>query len=253
MKTNTRTTSVFIVDDNQDAIDVLRLMLEKNYSVKVVGTANDAETAASEIARTEPELIFLDVELPTMSGLDFCTLIRNDIKPDTKVVFYTGHDKYMLDAIRRQAFDYLLKPPTALDLSQIMTRYYEEKLTAFPQISDREHSHLPIILVVNIKNEHSTLRLDDIYFFRYNQERKNWEVVCADAQTYTLRHRTTADVILNYTTDLVQIHKRYIVNINHIKSIQDAVCILNEPMDDVRELKISKNYRTALMAAFYSM
>ena len=107
--------------------------------------------------------------------------------------------------------------------------------------------------MVNIKNEHSTLRLDDIYFFRYNQERKNWEVVCADAQTYTLRHRTTAAVILNYTTDLVQIHKRYIVNINHIKSIQDAVCILNEPMDDVRELKISKNYRTALMAAFYSM
>ena len=71
--------------------------------------------------------------------------------------------------------------------------------------------------------------------------------------TYMLRHRTTADVILNYSADLVQIHKRYIVNVNHIKMIQDGVCILNEPLEGNRELKVSKNYRNALMAAFYSL
>ena len=242
----------FIVDDNIESIKVLKQMLENNYSVTVLGSAGDAETAADSIIKSEPDIIFLDIELPTMSGLDFCTLIRNDIKPETKIVFYTGHDKYMLDAIRRQAFDYLLKPPTEQDLSLLMARFYENKLASIPYFSKSEE-HLPIILVVNAMNEHVALNLSDIAFFRFNQERKIWEIVCIDNSVYTLRHRTTTSVILNYSSDFVQIHKRYIVNINKIKMIQESICILEEPLDDIRELKISKNYRQAFMATFYSM
>jgi two-component system LytT family response regulator len=245
-------TKVFIVDDNQEAIEVLRRLLEKNFSVEIVGTACDAKSAAETIIQTEPDIIFIDIELPTMSGLEFCSLIRQDIKPETKVVFYTGHEKYMLDAIRHQAFDYLMKPPTEQDLSQIMTRYYENKLAGIPSVASNTEQ-LPIILVVNAMNEHTTLRISDIAYFRYNQERKIWETICMDGSIYLLRHRTTADVILNYSGDFVQIHKRYIVNINQIKKIQESACILMEPMEAVTELRISKNYRTQLMSAFYSL
>ena len=245
-------TKVFIVDDNQEAIEVLQRLLEKNYSVDIVGTACDAKSAAETIIQTEPDIIFIDIELPTMSGLEFCSLIRQDIKPETKVVFYTGHEKYMLDAIRHQAFDYLMKPPTEQDLSQIMTRYYENKLAGIPSVASNTEQ-LPIILVVNAMNEHTTLRVSDIAYFRYNQERKIWEAICMDGSIYLLRHRTTADVILNYSGDFVQIHKRYIVNINQIKKIQESACILMEPMETVTELRISKNYRTQLMSAFYSL
>lgn len=244
--------SAFIVDDNTDAVKVLQHMLEKNFSVNIVGTAYDAETAVNAIIQTEPDIIFLDVELPTMSGLDFCTLIRNDIKPDTKIVFYTGHDKYMLNAIRQKAFDYLLKPPTEQELSLIMARYYENKLADISKNYNTKE-HLPIILVVNAMNEHLTLQLSDIAFFRFNQERKLWEIVCTNHEVYTLRHRTTANVILNYSPDFVQINKRYIVNINQIKMIQDSICILYEPMEQVKELKISKNFRQSFMNTFYSM
>lgn len=245
-------TKVFIVDDNQEAIEVLQRLLEKNYSVDIVGTACDAKSAAETIIQTEPDIIFIDIELPTMSGLEFCSLIRQDIKPETKVVFYTGHEKYMLDAIRHQAFDYLMKPPTEQDLGQIMTRYYENKLAGIPTVGANTEQ-LPIILVVNAMNEHTTLRISDIAYFRYNQERKIWETICMDGSIYLLRHRTTADVILNYSGDFVQIHKRYIVNINQIKKIQESACILMEPMESVTELRISKNYRTQLMSAFYSL
>ena len=83
-------TKVFIVDDNQEAIEVLQRLLEKNYSVDIVGTACDAKSAAETIIQTEPDIIFIDIELPTMSGLEFCSLIRQDIKPETKVVFYSS-------------------------------------------------------------------------------------------------------------------------------------------------------------------
>ena len=80
-----------------------------------------------------------------------------------------------------------------------------------------------------------------------------WELVCMDNSCYALRHRTTSDVILNYSPDFVQIHKRYIVNTRQIKMIQDSICILAEPFNNSRELRISKNYRPQLMAAFYSL
>ena len=134
-----------------------------------------------------------------------------------------------------------------------MTRYYENKLAEYPFSQPHAQQLLPIILVVNPKNEHITLLSENIAFFRYNKERKLWEVVCMDGINYVLRHRTTSDVILNYTPDFVQIHKRYIVNINHIKMIQDNTCILAEPLEEMTELKISKNYRHDLMTAFYSL
>ena len=243
----------YIVDDNREAIEVLRRMLESRYSVEVVGSATDAETAMAEVIDRDPDLLFVDVELPTMSGLEFCTRIRPDVRAETKVVFYTGHEKYMLEAIRRQAFDYLLKPPTEQDVSLIMTRYYENKLADIPHATAHSEGKLPIILVVNAKSEHLTLQLSDIVFFHYNPNRKVWEVVCTDGNTYMLRHRTTSDVILNYTPYFVQIHKRYIVNVNHIKMIRDANCILTPSIEHVQSLKISKNYRPALMDVFYSL
>jgi len=249
---NTGLTKVFIVDDSRDAVEVLKHRLEKGYSVDVVGTAYDAESAIDMIIESEPDLLFLDIELPTMTGLELYTLIRNELKPETKVVFYTGHDKYMLEAIRKQAFDYLLKPPTEQDVAQLMTRYYEDRLRSLPPAGDYS-SRPPIILVLNTFNQHITLQLEDIAFFQYNQERRQWEVVCADNNTYTLRHRTTAEIIMSYSTDLVQIHKRYIVNTNQVQMIQNAECVMKVPSDNAFRLPISKSYRSNLMQIFFSL
>lgn len=248
-----KVTKVYIIDDNREAIEVLRLLLEKHYSVDIAGTSTDTDEAMEKVIDAEPDILFIDVEMPTMSGLEFCSLIRNEVKPEMKVVFYTAHDKYLLDAIRKQAFDFLLKPATEQELSKIMTRYYENKLASMNAVTQRCSGTLPIILVVNAMNEHQPLSLKDIGYFRYNQDRKLWEVICYNGQTQILRRRTTADIILNYSPSLVQIHKRFIVNIEHIKMIQDSNCILDAPLSDVNELKISKNYRHSLMQAFYNL
>lgn len=245
--------NVYIVDDSRDSIEVLRQMLESQYSVKVIGTSTDADTAIEEIIQLEPELIFTDVEMPTMTGIQLCQRLRQYINPATKVVFYTGHDKYMIDAIRQQAFDYLLKPPTQQDLAQIITRYYEDKLSSLPESSEPSTQRQDRILVVNSMNEHIAMSATDVVFFRFDGDAKHWEAICANGNTYILRSRTNSDFILHYSTAFVQIHKRYIVNVNHIMMIQDNVCILGYPYEDNRELKVSKNYRRELMDAFYTL
>ena len=98
-KVMNKITRIFIIDDNREAIEVLRMLLESYYSVDIVGTSTDTVEAMDRVIDTEPDILFIDIELPSMSGLQFCSMIRNEVRPEMKVVFYTAHDKYLIDAI----------------------------------------------------------------------------------------------------------------------------------------------------------
>jgi two-component system LytT family response regulator len=247
-----RLVRAYIVDDNESAIELLKRQLT-DYSVEIVGTQTDSRTAMDEIIELDPDLLFLDVEMPGTSGLDFCTQVRQYVKPEMKVVFYTGYNKYLLDALRRQAFDYLLKPASKAELDKIMMRYYESRLSNMQQAVQNAIGEPPIVMIVNAMGEHKALRHSDIAFFRFQSDRRLWEVVQADGDSCMLRHKTTAEVILNYSKNFVQIHKRYIVNVSAIDKIQNNLCVLRPPLDNLDELHISKNYRHDLMNTFYNM
>ena len=243
----------FIVDDDLNATALLKRLLA-DYSVAIVGTAIDATPETLEkICEHNPDLLFLDVELPSMLGLDFCMQLREQVSNEMKIVFYTGYDKYMLDAIRREAFDYLLKPPSRDELSKIMTHFYENRLSNIQNLVGNITTSQPNIMVVTAEGDHVVLKLKDVAFFRFVSSRRAWEVITIDNQYYQLRHRTTADIILAYSTSFVQIHKSYIVNIKQVRMINDVQVFLVPPLQEVDELHISKSYRPALMAAFYNL
>lgn len=253
MTQNQRLVRVFIVDDDANSINLLEKLLQ-SYSVSVVGKASDAtEETMTQIIEEQPDMLFLDVEMPSMTGLEFYSELRPLVNPDMKVVFYTGYDKYMIDALRRQAFDFMLKPTTREELSVVMTRYYESRLSTLQQAVQENISNTQHVMVVNAFNEHTVLRFDDIAFFRFDSDRRIWEVVTSQGECHQLRHRTTADIIIAYSSYFVQIHKRYIVNVRKISKVLDNLCVMQPPLDNIRELHISKNYRRQFMATFYAM
>jgi two-component system LytT family response regulator len=247
-------TRIYIIDDEPAAIALLKKLLKENYQVNIVGEGNDVtpETIESLVA-ANPDLIFLDVEMPSGTGLDFWTNVKPMLKPETKVVFYTGWDKYILDALRRQAFDYMLKPATLPELQKIMTRYLEQRLQELTTRNTVANPSATKLLVTNFMGVMQAKTFDEIAFFRFNTERKLWEVVTTDGQTSLLRHRTTAEVITGFSPALVQIHKRYIVNTQKISHIEDQLCMLEPPLQHCRELHISKNYRPNLLSTFYNL
>jgi two-component system LytT family response regulator len=249
-----RLVRAYIVDDDRSAMALLRKYLE-DYSVEIVGTASDIGTETTDsLIEQEPDLLFLDVELPSGLGLDFWATIRPLAKSDMKVVFYTGYDKYLLEALRREAFDYLLKPANKQELAKIMTRYYENKLGNIQPVINRSNTMLPpSVMIVNAINEHTVLRFQDIAFFRFQSERRLWEVITTDERTEPLRRRTTADTILAYSADFVQVHKRYIVNVNHVQRVLDTQIVLSPPMSHITELHVSKNFRHSFLDTFYNM
>jgi two-component system LytT family response regulator len=95
-----------IIDDERLARAELRRLLEKHPEVDIVGEARDADDALSQIGRLEPELLFLDIQMPGANGFEL--LGQLDRVP--LVIFTTAYDDYALKAFEVNALDYLLKP-----------------------------------------------------------------------------------------------------------------------------------------------
>ncbi|HNJ94850.1 MAG TPA: response regulator, partial [Ferruginibacter sp.] len=103
-----------IIDDEQKASDVLRLMIERFVpSITEVQTCNDARNAAAMIHHIQPDIVFLDIRMPFLDGFEVLEQIKS--KP-FKVIFTTAYNEYSIQAIRFSAFDYLLKPVDAEEL-----------------------------------------------------------------------------------------------------------------------------------------
>lgn len=96
---------VVIVDDERTAIDALRRELGAYQEFEIKGTANNGAKGKKMIMELRPDLLFLDVELPDVLGLNLLSEMRDEVLWDMKVVFYTSYDKYLLQALRESAFD----------------------------------------------------------------------------------------------------------------------------------------------------
>ncbi len=114
---------VIIVDDDDVALENLSFELGKDARFSLEKVAKNGKQGKKVILKTRPDLLFLDVEMPDITGMELLQEIRDDISWNMKVVFYTAYDKYMIQAIRESAFDYLLKPFEEQELKDILARF----------------------------------------------------------------------------------------------------------------------------------
>jgi len=108
-----------IVDDEQPARERLQLLLQEFDDVEVVGEAEDGEQAMERIAELEPDLVFLDIQMPGCGGLEVAASLG---APRPRIVFCTAFDEYAVDAFELHAVDYVLKPVSRARLAQTLER-----------------------------------------------------------------------------------------------------------------------------------
>lgn len=243
---------VVIVDDDDVSLENLDFSLRKDTRFQVEGVARNGKQGKKVITKVRPDLLFLDVEMPDMTGMELLQDIRDSISWNMKVVFYTAYDKYMIQAIRESAFDYLLKPFEEQDLQDILERFIRQKEAdsrIVPYAGTPLHAGQTFI-VFTPTNDMRALRPAEIGFFRYCSERKQWEVILSLQPPLVLRRGMTAEQIIQYSPCFVQIHQSYIINIDYLMIIKDSKCLLYPPFDKVDELLVSKKYKKELQDRF---
>lgn len=247
--------TAIIIDDESIGISNLSHSLQLIDKIKVIKSAQNPIIGKELILRDRPDLLFLDVEMPETNGFDLLRDLKEVLSWPMQVIFYTAYNKYLLNALRESAFDYLLKPYTNEEFQLVINHFLnymdsEEKKKplqdSLSKICAKDNSHF---LITTIKGYRS-LRIDDVGYFEYNKERKHWFTIIQN-QRIALKRNTTADDILKLATQFTQINQQQIININYLGAIEGKRCIMLPPFEKADELNISRNYFNSVQERFY--
>jgi two-component system LytT family response regulator len=117
--------SAIIIDDEPDAINLLSLYLRHYPSINVIGSETDAKKGLTLVGETLPELVFLDIDMPDMNGLQVAASIQSE-NFHSEIVFTTAYQHYAYDAIGVEPLDFITKPYSIEDLDLVIIKYKEK-------------------------------------------------------------------------------------------------------------------------------
>jgi two-component system LytT family response regulator len=155
------------IDDEPAAISTLTLMIEKYVpEITELHTSNQPEHGLEMIRQLKPELVFLDIQMPVLTGFE---LLKQLDSIDFEIIFTTAYDQYAIEAIRFSALDYLVKPLDAEDLKRAVHRFVEHR-----DKKEQSRKDLYQNLLHNIKSTQSEFKLaisssEGIFFYNPSQ------------------------------------------------------------------------------------
>jgi two-component system LytT family response regulator len=242
--------NALIVDDEPLARDGLRMLLRADGDIQNVYEAKDGPEAISQIRDRKPDIVFLDVQMPEMSGLEVVEAIGPASMP--AVIFVTAHDQFAIKAFELNAIDYLLKPVARARFDEALRRACG-RLREQSSIDDRLISLLQTLAPPSKKLTRVAVRsagktyfveLDDVDWI---QSAENY----VQLHTSTSRHLVHVPIqTLLETLDperFLRIHRSMIVNLGQIKEIAPAAhgeCVLT--LNSGVRLQSSRTYSEAL-------
>lgn len=210
-----------IIEDEPRSKNLLQRMIQ-NYSegINIVGTAEKVQEAISLIKNVQPQLVFLDIELTDGKGFE----VLNHFSPTEFVtIFITGYDNYGIEAMKREALDYILKP---LSLKELLNAIEKAKKRIKEQGMLSKIYHTKDIdtiqnevLIVKDGKQHKVLPFHTILYIEAFGKYTKW---------HTLTHeifitRNALSYYMNFLSDtFFQIHRSYIINLQHIISWEEG-------------------------------
>lgn len=254
-----------IVDDEKPARRALRGLLAKDHEIEVVGEAMDGERALELISGQCPRLVFLDVQMPVMTGLEMLERLPAGERPE--IIFVTAYDHYALSAFDLHAVDYLVKPFSdsrfAAALSRAKKRINGGSLASTEQALRALLAHFQHAgaaagggpAPAAVPNEHARLvvKADGQLHF-LNQRDIRWVEGQGDFVKIHLKERgllvrmtmSKMEESLD-TAQFVRIHKSTIINLGSVRRVIPMLARSHGmELDDGTALPIGPSYRTVL-------
>lgn len=238
---------IIIDDEEQSRSELLQAILPLDFPLKLVGIASDVNEGLELIQEKKPDLVFLDVQMPPLTGFDLLKQLNNF---NFSVIFVTSFDQFAIQAIRFNAIDYLLKPVQVDELNASISRFLEQT-TAKKNSAERIEN-----LIKNnteIKQNHKIV----IPFADGFSLARTAEIIRCQADRnytfiYTLQGKIHSSKTLKEYENLLadygflRIHQSHLVGIQHVKNYYKGKEHEIE-LDDGSRLPVAKSKRKEVL------
>ena len=218
-----RRITTLIVDDEPIARRVLREGLELIPGIEIAGEAANGRDALRQIATLKPELVFLDLQMPSMSGFEVVRSLREPPLP--VIVIVTAFDQYAVRAFEAGAIDYLLKPVTEARLQKAVERAagllkrpveIADRVASIADVATPEHPSRVRKVVGRSGSDYILLDADEVLAFQ--AERELVWIVTARQRLYATQSLKAIEDRLG-GPQFQRVHRNAIVNVNHVRKL----------------------------------
>lgn len=211
-------TKILIVDDEQLSRAKIKRFLEDRSENFTLFEASNGLQALDIIEREEPEIVFLDIEMPEMNGMDLVQAVGN---PKFHLIFQTAYSEFAVEAFEKNALDYLLKPfnkerfDQALEKALTPGSNQEKQLTSLTETLSKDDVFLSKVVVKRgMKN--TLIPIEDVYWFK---SENHYTYVCTADFEYIYSEPLKDLVARLDPKRFMQVHRNAIVNTRFIKDI----------------------------------
>jgi two-component system, LytTR family, response regulator len=220
---NPNTLTAIVADDEQPARDELCYLLDQIDGVEVVGQAANGLEAVETITKLDPDLAFLDIQMPGLTGLEVVRQLQES-GTTAAVVFVTAFDHQAVEAFEVNAVDYLLKPVDATRLAQAVNRARTRRADSPPLADQLDRlvrmiapAHRPAQVAVKVQERFVLVQADDILYASVVDDSIN---IVTGQVSGTSNDRTLDELQARLDpATFWRVHRSHLVNINKIKEI----------------------------------
>ncbi len=232
---------ILIVDDETLARNKLRRLIVEHASPERIAEAANGQQALQIILRELPDLIFLDMEMPEMSGLALLAKLRQHLPKLPPVVFVTAYDQFALPAFEADAHDFLLKPYDEIRFLRSLKKLGLHQAGSASDLDKLVLQERGQMLVIAL-NEIEAVEAADNYIYIHT------------ASSTHLHRNSLQGIQQKLGTHFLRCHRRYLVNLNQIKRLQmsanaTALCELKSG----REVPVSRQYKAEFQQALLTI
>jgi two-component system LytT family response regulator len=206
-----------IGDDDGGMRLLIRKALEKSGGFEIIGEAEDGEAVLSLAEAHKPKVVFLDVEMPKLDGVE-CSKRIMDIDPQTIIVFATAHNEYMPEAFQVYAFDYIIKPFKIDRLQQTIERIKDSLQTKESDLNLKKTSVQKSFKKLSIKNKEGISFIDTKDIVLIQREDRSTVLYTSEDIYTTSESLSDLEQRLDAGT-FFRCHKSYLINLSMIQKI----------------------------------
>ena len=225
-----------IIDDEPLAAELLLSYAKRISYLNVKGTFNSAIAAMRELREHPVDLIFLDIQMPELSGLEFARILP----PQTRIIFTTAFNQYAIDGYKVNAMDYLLKPISYDDFLQACNKALEYITSQQIHTTNKEKADRFIF----VKSEYKLVRinLDDVLYIEGVKDYVKIYFANGDKPVMSLMNMKRIEESLP-SPEFMRTHRSYIVNMMKVKVIDRLRIVFDKVY-----IPISDSYKDEVMS-----